>query len=63
MTNIPFRILRDGKWQAVDIDDMMDEEILEALKRKSNDHLIRIIILLCDWINMVKSMTDGEVDG
>lgn len=50
MTNIPIRILRDGKWQPVDIDEMTDQELMEVASSWTVTQAGSFAITLAKWI-------------
>jgi len=51
VTGLFLRIKRDGKWQAVDVAEMTDDELREEFnKAVTKQHLVRWIVTLAGWI-------------
>ena len=49
-TGAYLRVKRDGKWEAVEVENLSDEEREEILRDKRPDELIRWINLICKSI-------------
>lgn len=47
MTNAYVRVLRDGKWQNVEIEYLLDKEREELFKESSTEELLRWLNFMC----------------
>ena len=53
MTGAYLRVLRDGKWQALEVEYLTDTERNEIFSNKQHDELVRWINILCDNIKLL----------
>jgi hypothetical protein len=60
MTGAYIRIKRADGWQAVEIEDMTEEEIFAAMKGREHDDLVRWIVLLAHFISAEVVESTGE---
>lgn len=61
MTGVVIRIMRDGKPQNLDVDEMTEHELRTFLDTKSHVWVLNLAVILAGWIrDNVREQEDGK---
>lgn len=63
MTGVVVRIMRDGRPQNLDVDEMTEEELRAFLETKPPIWVLNLAVILAGWIRDNVRGTDGDRTG
>lgn len=63
MTGVVVRIMRDGRPQNLDVDEMTEQELRELLETKAPIWVLNLAVILAGWIRDNVGQVDGGGTG